>query len=539
LTTVRINPASAAALHAKPRAGRPAVVAAVVGTVALLIRLALHVRGFDLYGDETIYTSLGRSVISGGFPRFDGQTFFLHGPTFFYLEAGWARLVGNPPGLMAWVYEMRTLNALFAGATAVVLVLLATRASSLRAGAVTGLLFALDPFCIRQNDRVMLETVLMFWVMLGYLVFTSLIDRVPSRRDWPCAVGAGLLFGCAVLTKDEGALLTVVPLLAAVAFRWGPRRALTLLTVGTTAAVYAVYVAVVVSNGQFSGLWVAKTSGIQRMLGLVQITGFHSSGGGSLSSRLIAEAGSFATTYIALALAVPALVVLLRRGGPLQRMLGLLYCAAGVTLAYAVVLGTLEEQELYLLIVPSMLLIPVAATLLFERRRFSRRAQRSGRIPSAAVIIAALTLTFGLNIFTCVQWLREPDEAIVHLLQYIAAHVPVGTTVTNPTVTLNSSLNDITQETLPPRYNVDPWLTPAARSRDHVRYVVVEWGLISDGYSTISSSEILSVVRSGRQVFSAPGRTYGQVTLYELPLPRASSAAPDSPTRGERKGGRR
>ena len=124
-------------------------------------------------------------------------------PGFFYLEAGWARLVGNQPGVMAWVYEMRTLNALFAAATAVVLVLLATRAGSLRAGTVAGLLFALDPFCIRQNDRVVLETALMFWVMLGYLVFTSLIGRLPSRHDWLPAVCAGLLFGCAVLTKDE------------------------------------------------------------------------------------------------------------------------------------------------------------------------------------------------------------------------------------------------------------------------------------------------------------------------------------------------
>ena len=117
---------------------------------------------------------------------------------------------------------MRTLNALLAGATAVVLVLLATRASSVRVGAVVGLLFALDPFCIRQNDRVLLETALMFWVMLGYLVFTSMIGRLPSRRDWLSAVGAGLLFGCAALTKDEGALLTVLPLLAAAALRWGP-----------------------------------------------------------------------------------------------------------------------------------------------------------------------------------------------------------------------------------------------------------------------------------------------------------------------------
>ena len=59
----------------------------------------------------------------------------------------------------------------------------------------------------------------------------------------------------------------------------GPRRALTLLTIGTTVAVYAAYTAVVAANGQFGSLWEAKTSGLQRMLGLVQISGFHSSRG--------------------------------------------------------------------------------------------------------------------------------------------------------------------------------------------------------------------------------------------------------------------
>ena len=47
-------------------------------------------------------------------------------------------------------------------------------------------------------------------------------------------------------------------------------------------------------------------------------------------------------TYVVLALAVPAWVVVMRRGGQLPRILGLVYCAAGVALGYALVLGTLE-----------------------------------------------------------------------------------------------------------------------------------------------------------------------------------------------------
>ena len=489
------------------------LVAWVAGIATLIIRLALHGRSFDLFGDEVIYTDLGRSVLSGGFPRFGGP-FFLHGPGYFYLEAGWARLAGHPGSLMGWIYEMRTLNGLLAGATAAVLVLLATRASSVRAGAVVGALYALEPFCIRQNNRVLLETAMMLWVTLGYLLFTSLIGRSPAHHDWLRAVGAGVLFGCAVLTKDEGALLTILPLLAAAVLRWGPRVSLTVLTVGTTVAVYAAYVAVVALNGYFDILWQAKTAGIERMLGLVQVTGFNSSGGGgSLSSRLLAEASYFGTTYIILMLAVPAVLLALRRGGQLARMLVLLYCAAGVTLAYAVLLGTLEEQELYLLIIPSLLIISVAATLLFDRYRYMRRsAPRSHtRRLGTAVMGAALTLALGVNLLTCVQWLLQPDDGFAQLIGYMTAHVPAGTVI-------GATDGDIeTPYLLAGMYQVGYWETPAGLSEGHVRYVVVEWGTIDEGYSDRTPSQVRNLVSHARLVFSFTGRTYGQLALYQLP----------------------
>ena len=154
--------------------GRALAWAAVVaGLLAAVVRLALIPRSFDLFGDEVIYTDLGHSVTHGGFPRLQGP-FFLHGPAFFYLEAGWIHLVGWPADVIVRIDQMRALNALLAGATAAVLVLLAARAASLRAGLVSGLLFALDPFCIRQNDRVLLETAMMLWVLLGYLVLAPL-----------------------------------------------------------------------------------------------------------------------------------------------------------------------------------------------------------------------------------------------------------------------------------------------------------------------------------------------------------------------------
>ena len=521
MTKTDISGAPMAGRQHGPRSRAAALLAAIAGGLTLLIRLALHGRSFDLFGDEIIYTDLGRSVVNGGFPRFGGEPFFLHGPGFFYLEGGWEWLAGNQHSLMGWIYEMRTLNALLAAATAGALVLLAVRAGSLWAGAAAGLLFALDPFCIRQNDRVMLETSMMLWVVLGYLVFTSLIERPPWRRSWPRAVGAGLLFGCAVLTKDEAAILIVLPLLAATGFGWGPRRALTLLTVGTTVAVYAAYVALVAIGGQFGDLLAAKEVGIRRMLGMVQLTGFHSAGVGSVQGRLIAEAAYFAATYVVLALAVPALLMLLRRGGQLPRMLGLIYCAAGVALGYAVVLGTLEEQELYLLIVPSILIIPVAATLLVPARPTrGRRSVRTGR-DAVSAVVSVLALALVMNLYVCVQWLLQPDDGWAQLIGYMAAHVPASANITDAAIGPNG---DISQFALAGEYDVGLWITPTARSQEDVHYVLIPWAEIDDGYSYLTPSQTRHLVSSGRVVFSFRGRTNGDLVLYRIPLPKGGNS---------------
>jgi hypothetical protein len=64
-----------------------------------------------------------------------------------------------------------------------------------------------------------------------------------------------------VLTKDEAALITILPLAAAAVLRWGPPRSLIALTAGATALPYAVYVSAVAAGGYLPGWWSAKTSG--------------------------------------------------------------------------------------------------------------------------------------------------------------------------------------------------------------------------------------------------------------------------------------
>jgi len=538
LNQVQLRAAAQTAAAVRPRDAPPdspvtsglvlALTAAAVGVATLAIRIALHGAAFDLFGDEVIYADLGRSVITGGFPRFFGVVFFLHGPAFFYLESGWSWLAGKPPGLVTWIYEMRMLNAMLAGATAVVLVQLTARISSLRAGLLAGALFALDPFCIRQNDRVLLETPMMLWVLLGYLVLISFIGRPPPAWAKARAIGAGLLFGIAVLTKDEAALITILPLAAAAVLRLCPRRSLIALTIGATLLPYAVYVSVVAANGYIAGWWSAKTSGIERLLGVIQTTGFHRSG--SLTSRLVAEGGNFWTTYALLALSVPAAWLILRRGGPVARMLGLLYCAAGLTLAYAVTLGTLEEQELYLLVVPGFVMISAGYTLRYKASHARPRSAARALIAAKTMaIMATLAVVFGLNVKTGVQWLRQPDDGFAYLLPYLAANVPPGTAVDIPAASLPLSQSDGGRYELEGQYRTGLWTSQSSLRKDHVRYILVEWGPIDEGLSYLDPAQVRALTGHARLLFSYTGRSYGQLALYELPRTTRQSARNDRP----------
>ena len=486
---------------------RKLIVALGAGVLSLGIRLALFSHSFDLFGDEVIYAKLGRSVYNGGFPTFPASanqpptSFFLHGPLFFYLESAWMRLWVNQTTLWTQVLQMRTLNILLAAVTAVVLVLLAERASgSLWAAGTTGLLFALDPYIIRQNDRVLLETSMMLFAVLGYFVFVHLVGRPATRGNVLSAVGAGVLFGAAILIKDEAALLILLPLAAAFILRWGPPRRLTATTVGAAVACYGLYVAVVgltpflshwpphaLVSGNLRSFWESKTSGVSRLLGQVQISGFHHSG--SLVGRLFSEAGTFATTYALLAIAALFVILVLRRGNEAARVLGLMYLAAAIALSYAVTKGTLEEQELYLLAIPSLVIAPVAVTLL----RINRRAV-------AISALAVLTVLAGFNAATIVQLGTSQDTGYSQLLAYAAKKVPAACRLSP--------------------YYVGFLETPADPATG-VRYIVVPWKEVQDGYVTgRTPAEVRALVRRDQRVFSVHSRTYGQIDLYKV-LPAA------------------
>ncbi|MFG2333881.1 phospholipid carrier-dependent glycosyltransferase [Streptomyces sp. NPDC048604] len=529
MTALASRTASASASTIRRTVSRVPAVAVVAGAVFVLtavLRLVNIGSSADIFTDEVLYRDIGHNTVVHGYPYEGGSPFFLHPPAFFYLMAGWEYAFGFEPNAIMSVYDMRVLNALLAAATAAALTVVVARASrSWQAAAAAGALFAVDAFCIRQNGRVLLETAMMLPAIAGFAVLLPLFWRPLPARARLRAVSAGLLFGMSVLTKDWAVFVTVLPVLMAMLMGWGPPRRLLLGVVGMSAVPYAVYVAVVAIGGELSWFLEVKSQGVQRLLGLVQETGFNSAEAPSVVSRLADEAPTYAATYLVLTACLIALVILLRWGNPAERLMGLLNLSGVCALAYAVLFGTLEEHYLYLLLVTSLISVTVAVPLVLRRRN-----GRTGRVVRRFAV-TTLVVLLGISGTSYVVGRMEPDDGYAKLRAYLETRLPAGSSITvvDGTPYFASTGQGITSG-LQDLYRVGKWVTPQARAEAGVRYVVVPWKEVREGYTFLTVGETRRLIADGDLVFSFKGRTYDTLALYRMPPPNPS-VSPDSQTR--------
>ena len=188
-------------------------IAAVLGLVAFAVRAFGLARANDLFIDELTYAEVADDVAHGTLPQQFGEPFFLHPIGSFVVNGLVIRLIGLTGSFFELVYPLRWVNTVLGAVTVVLAVLLMHRLAGLVPAAVAGVVLAFDPFVLRQDGRVMIETPATLWILAGWLVLIGAPagSSVRTRR----ALAAGLLFGLAQVTKDMTAVSTIVPLLLA------------------------------------------------------------------------------------------------------------------------------------------------------------------------------------------------------------------------------------------------------------------------------------------------------------------------------------
>lgn len=513
---------AAAPRHSAPVPHRFGWRLTVLTVVAVAAGLRLfHIQtAYEIFVDEVSYAKLSASVAAGRGLMLNGGPFDLHPPGMFVLFGGMLRVLGaaldNPVALISM---LRPVEAVIGAVTCGLVVVLVSRSAPRPIAVGCGLLLALDPFVIRFDSRVMLEAPTMALSVLAMLLVTRVLAAdgrrsVQRRRSVQTrrAVQAGLVLGLALLFKETFAAVTVVPVLLAAVLLPTHRRAL-LRVLAVSAAVYLAYVAAVVAVGR-GGHWAAqKFSGVLRLFGVVQETGFNRPGSSSFLARITGLLTTYAVTYtiigVASLLAAAAAVEHLRArrtgGTPPRPAVLLLICwqlGAVAYLSYAVLLGALEEQVFYLALAPSVTVLGLAAA-----RWWSSTARSSRRTwwRVLAVLIVGLMLAANGNTWWRVHSVR--DDAYRQFLAWAS---------TSLTPTDRVAVTEETAQFITLGVVLGQWATPAALAANDANYVVVVQSLVDQGLGLATPSLVSWLDQHGTVVFEADTPTAGSLRVYQL-----------------------
>ncbi|MFF2813153.1 glycosyltransferase [Streptomyces sp. NPDC058000] len=484
--------------------------------LALALRLTFVQRSYDVFVDEVYYTVISHNLADGHGPMFDGKFFALHPPAVFALLAAVMRTTGlGSADLLHLVLQLRPVLAVVGSLAVVAVTMLLRRAVRWPIALTAGLFLAVDPFLNRFDSRVLLEAPAVAAAAFGWLV----LARRPAtfRGRIATGAGAGLLFAAAVTSKEPYALETFVPvtLLALAGHR--SARSMRLTAAAVTLAGYAVYVLSTVAAGAWSAWWAQKTDGIARALGIKQISGFNSVDGSvSFTARLIAQLGQFAVPYALITLGSAATAWLLwlrlrrprRLAGPPGRTPVIAWAVCTLLhLAYAMSLGTLEEQMFYPLVVTNTAALALTADLALTARTPASPPRRRKRTAAARPLTALAVVALTVDALVWARVHTRHDDAFRRTLAWVRTHLPRNSVV---------AAQEETADFLLPGTRLATWRTPADLARAHADYVVLSTELQAQGYGRLGRRLAGQLERRARLVHSEPGRTAGELRVYDV-----------------------
>ncbi|MDT7581061.1 MAG: hypothetical protein QOK35_2325 [Pseudonocardiales bacterium] len=500
-------------------AGRTWPLAALLGLVALAVRATGLARANELFIDELTYAEVATDVASGHLPQQFGAPFFLHPIGSFLINGAAIRLFGLSGSYMDLVYPLRWVNTVLGAVSVALAVVLVRRLGGTAAAVMAGLVLAFDPFLLRQDGRVMIETPATLWLLAGWVVLLgSRRDAAPDDLagdlppDAPAprtpvstrrAVVAGLLLGLALVTKDLTAFASVVPLV--LAGRW--RRTLPWRTVRRVLAAvpvpYLLYLAVVTVAGELPALLGDKVGGVLRLVGIDQETGFNANPDASLSARLVEMVTRFGTSYVLLGLGLFAGIVAAYSTEPGRRLVGLIAAVTGALGIYCVAAGAAEEQFGYYVVVTSVLALGALWGELTERRPSWRR-------PAAVVALTFTLLTVGLG----VSARTTADDSIPRARAFLGT-LPADARV---------GVTDVTGEFgLLPHEGWGVWPSLTSLDGNGAQYVLTRSHQLDQGYGYAAPEMLGWLAEHATPVFTATGPSGGATVVWRLD--RAAVAA--------------
>ncbi len=490
------------------------VPAMLVFALAFSLRYFHLKQSFDVFSDEIIYSNLAESVSQHHSVAFFGVPFFLHPPFVFLEQALFIRAFNVHGGIVSVVYSLRLLNIILASFSAVVLLRLGTRVGSPVAGVIAAVLFSIDPFVIRFDSRVFLEPSALLWVMMGYLLlFNSLTLR--GRVKVLSGIAAGVLMGIGVLSNEMATPLIVIPLGTCLVANFPyQRRSLVPSAVAFVSVIFT-YLAALAAFGQFTNFVSQQTSGILRLVGASQQTGFNKPGAPSFISRVIVHLSGYGAVYAVLGLAIVPTFYFLLKGSPSLRLISLVGLSAYTVISYQIFVGTLEEQMFYYVDVPAILILALGIDRLIRTRPQIGRTLTLSILTGAAVICLMTVDTI-----TWVQIHTAPDAGLVSAIDWVNSNVGAGTKI--------APLVD-TSELLVGNYQVYLAESPAEIERDRPAFVITSSLQVAQGYGFATPRLIRWLRANAITNYESTGRTFGTVIVWKTKYPSSVEQPPGPP----------
>jgi O-antigen/teichoic acid export membrane protein len=496
--------------------------------IAACVGVAVGGLGYNLFGspdvlyDEAAYTWAAQQVAQGWHLTLDNQPLFVHPPLMFLLQAGWLHLTGQATAALPSAIRSARLLAASAGVADVLLIAalgyrLAYAAAPRQRRAITIIIAcvaAVDPVLSRYDRQNVIEP----YALAAGLLTLHAAWHLADRGALPYVSVTGLLGGLTLLTNEIAVALVVVPLLAAILQRDWPliRRSAAALAISFAFALsFLAWAAELGLSGSFVTV---QTSTLQRLIGLVQITGLNVPGV-SLVGSLRQSVSQYSSSYIVLAIGLAALVwCCLRSNSRSGNFLTAWLIASYGLGAYIVAAGTLNEQFfVYLLpagMVGSVLFADAMIVGRGRHRAGGRRRRQRHRLGGVSLRLAAgIACCAGLLSLSTVSWAASyigPGNGAVRASQFITTRLPACAAV-NASGDSDKYSYMLGGRSLPSFY-----VGPAALA-DGVHYFLLAPNDATEREGDMSPALATWIRDNGQRLADFPSRVYRTVQLWHVP----------------------